>query len=64
MGIDLLGPRLLAWGTTAAGLGIGLIVATFVGEYTPTLMLWGAVLLVAGAGMAVASRVVRSKRDD
>ncbi len=64
MSADLLGPRLLAWGMTAAGLGIGLIVAAFVGEFTPTILVWGGVLLIAGAGLAAASRLLRSRQDE
>ena len=64
MGMDMLGPRLLAWGMTAAGLGIGLIVAAFVGEYTPVLAVWGAILLIGGATLAVASRCLGSGRHE
>ena len=64
MNADLLGPRLLAWGMTAAGLGIGLMVAAFVGEYTPTLLVWGGVMLFAGVGLATASRLLRSRQDE
>ncbi len=64
MSTEMLGPRLLAWGMTAAGLGIGLIVAAFVGEYTPVLAVWGAILLIGGVTLAVASRYLRSGRHD
>lgn len=64
MGMDMLGPRMLAWGMTAAGLGIGLMVAAFVGEYTPNLLVWGTALLIGGAVLAVASRFLRSKQDE
>ena len=64
MGMDMLGPRMLAWGMTAAGLGIGLMVAAFVGEYTPNLLVWGTALLVGGAVLSVASRFLRSKQDE
>ena len=64
MGMDMLGPRMLAWGMTAAGLGIGLMVAAFVGEYTPNLLVWGTALLVGGTVLAVASRFLRSKQDE
>ena len=64
MGMDMLGPRMLAWGMTAAGLGIGLMVAAFVGEYTPNLLVWGAAMLVGGAVLAAASRFLRSKQDE
>jgi peptidoglycan/LPS O-acetylase OafA/YrhL len=64
MSIDMLAPRLLAWGMTAAGLGLGLIAAAFVGEDTPVLAYWGVGLLVVGAGLAVASRMARSKQGE
>ena len=64
MSMDMLGPRMLAWGMTAAGLGIGLMVAAFVGEDTPNLLVWGAALLAGGAVLAVASRFLRSKQDE
>ena len=64
MSMDMLVPRLLAWGMTTAGLGIGLIAAAFVGEYTPVLVFWGVGLVVAGAGLAIVSRLARSKQGD
>mgnify|MGYP001592512833 CR=1 FL=1 len=51
-----LAPRLLAWGMASAGLGIGLIVASFVGEDTPQLRLWGLVLSCVGAVLVAAYR--------
>ena len=62
MNAGLIAPRLMASGMTAAGLGIGLIVAAFVGEYTPTLILWGAALLGAGASLGVVSHLMRNRR--
>ena len=47
-------PRLLSWGMTFSGLGVGLIVAAFVGEYTPTLALAGLGMLGGGAAMLAA----------
>ena len=44
-------PRLLAWGMTFSGLGIGLVVASFVGEDTPTLALAGLGMLGGGVTM-------------
>ena len=62
MNAGLMAPRLMASGMTAAGLGIGLIVAAFVGEYTPVLILWGAALLGAGAALGVVSHLIRNRR--
>ena len=56
-------PRLLAWGMTAAGFGLGLIVAAFVGENTPAMALWGAALLGVGAVFAAAHYLLRSRRN-
>ena len=64
MSTGMLGPRLMAWGMTASGLGIGLIVAAFVGEDTPILAVWGAALSIAGLAMVVASRIVESRRNE
>ena len=44
-------PRLLGWGVMLAGLGIGLMVASFVGEDTPKLGLLGLALTGVGAVM-------------
>ena len=46
-----LAPRLLSWGMTFSGLGIGLIVAAFVGEDTPSLALLGLGMLAGGIAM-------------
>ena len=54
-------PRLLAWGMTSAGLGLGLIVAAFVGENTPVMMLWGAALLGVGAVFTTTYYLARSR---
>jgi ABC-type uncharacterized transport system permease subunit len=62
MNTDFIAPRLLAWGMTSAGLGLGLIVAAFVGRNTPVMVLWGAMLLGVGATISVTSYLVRSKR--
>ncbi len=62
MNAGLIAPRLMAWGMTAAGLGLGLIAAAFVGEYTPILILWGAALLGAGAALGAASYLIRNRR--
>ena len=55
-------PRLLAWGMTAAGFGLGLIVAAFVGEDTPAMALWGAALLGVGAALSAVYYLLRSRR--
>jgi hypothetical protein len=55
-------PRLLAWGMTSAGLGVGLIVAAFVGENTPVMMLWGTALLGVGAAFGGTYYLLRSRR--
>ena len=55
-------PRLLAWGMTSAGLGLGLIVAAFVGENTPAMALWGTALLGVGAAFAAAYYLLRRRR--
>ena len=54
-------PRLLAWGMTSVGLGLGLIVAAFVGYNTPVMMLWGAVLLGVGAAFTATYYLARSR---
>ena len=59
---SVIAPRLLSWGMTSAGLGLGLIVAAFVGENTPVMILWGAVLLGVGAACSAAHYILRSKR--
>ena len=59
----VIAPRLLAWGMTSAGLGLGLIVAAFVGEDTPVLMLWGAGLLGVGAAYTGMYYLVRSRHN-
>ena len=46
-----LAPRLLSWGMTFSGLGLGLIVASFVGENAPTLALAGLGALGGGVTM-------------
>lgn len=60
---SVVAPRLLAWGVTAAGLGLGLLVAAFVGEDTPAMALWGAALLGVGAVFGAAHYLLRSKRN-
>ena len=45
-------PRLLSWGMTFSGLGLGLIVASFVGENTPPMALLGLGSLGGGASDA------------
>lgn len=62
MNAGFIAPRLLAWGMTSAGLGLGLMVAAFVGENTPVMVLWGAALLGVGAALSVTSYLVRSGR--
>lgn len=54
-------PRLLGWGVTSAGLGVGLIVAAFVGENTPVMILWGAALLGVGAAFGGTYYLLRSR---
>ena len=49
--MENLAPRLLSWGMTFSGLGIGLIVAAFVGEDTPSLALLGLGMLAGGIAM-------------
>ena len=61
MNASFIAPRLLAWGMTSAGLGLGLIVAAFVGEYTPVMILWGAALLGVGAAFSATYYWVRSR---
>ena len=58
----VIAPRLLAWGMTSSGLGLGLIVAAFVGEDTPVMVLWGAALLGVGAAFIATYYLVRSRR--
>ena len=58
----VIAPRLLAWAMTSFGLGLGLIVAAFVGEDTPVMVLWGAGLLGVGAAFTATYYMVRSKR--
>jgi hypothetical protein len=60
MNASFIAPRLLAWGMTSSGLGLGLIVAAFVGDNTPSMVLWGAVLLGIGAALGVSYYLVRS----
>ncbi len=62
MNASFIAPRLLAWGMTSAGLGLGLIVAAFVGEDTPVMVLWGTALLGVGAALSATSYLVRSRR--
>ena len=59
---SVIAPRLLAWGMTSSGLGLGLIVAAFVGEDTPVMILWGAALLGVGAAFTATYYLVRSRR--
>ena len=61
MNASFIAPRLLAWAMTSAGLGLGLIVAAFVGEDTPEMVLWGAVLLGVGAALSATYYLVRSR---
>ena len=49
--MESLAPRLLSWGMTFSGIGIGLIVAAFVGEDTPSLALLGLGMLAGGIVM-------------
>ena len=58
---SIIAPRLLAWGMTSAGLGLGLIGAAFVGENTPVMVLWGAALLGVGAVLSATYYLVRSR---
>ena len=58
---DVLAPRLLAWGMTSSGLGLGLLVASFVGEDAPVLLLWGAVLLGVGVALSAAHYFLRKR---
>ncbi len=57
----VIAPRLLAWGMTSSGLGLGLIVAAFVGEDTPVMILWGAAMLGVGAAFIATYYLVRSR---
>ena len=61
MSTSFIEPHLLAWGMTSAGLGLGLIVAAFVGEDTPVMVLWGAALLGVGAVLSATYYLVRSR---
>ena len=61
MNASYLEPRLLAWAMASAGLGLGLIVAAFVGEYTPEMILWGAALVSVGAALSATYYWVRSR---
>jgi ABC-type uncharacterized transport system permease subunit len=49
---------------TSAGLGLGLIVAAFIGENTPVMVLWGAVMLGIGTSFTIAYYLVRSKHSE
>ena len=49
--MNSLAPRLLSWGMTFSGIGIGLIVASFVGEDTPTLAFVGTGMVAGGIVM-------------
>lgn len=52
--MNSLAPRLLSWGMTFSGLGIGLIVASFIGEDTPAMALLGLGMLGGGIAMLAA----------
>ncbi|MBF8267105.1 MAG: hypothetical protein HW388_613 [Dehalococcoidia bacterium] len=54
-------PRLLGWGTMLAGLGMGLMVASFVGEDTPEMGMWGLALLGAGASLGATYYILRRR---
>ena len=49
--MNSIAPRLLSWGMTFSGLGLGLVAAAFVGEDTPALALLGLGMLAGGATM-------------
>ena len=59
--MESLAPRLLSWGMTFSGIGIGLIVAAFVGEDTPSLALLGLGMLAGGIAM-LATRFLLGRR--
>ena len=59
--MENLAPRLLSWGMTFSGIGIGLIVAAFVGEDTPSLALLGLGMLAGGIAM-LATRFLLGRR--
>ena len=54
-------PRLLAWAMTCAGLGLGLIVASFVGKDTPVLLAWGTGLLTLGVVVGTTQRYLKRR---
>jgi hypothetical protein len=54
-------PRMLGWGVMLAGLGIGLIVASFVGEDTPELGLWGLGISGVGAVLSATYYILRRR---
>lgn len=58
---SMLAPRLLSWGMTSAGLGLGLVVAAFVGEDTPMLALWGGLLVGAGTLLMASHYLIRRR---
>lgn len=58
---DQLESRLLAWAMTAAGLGLGLIAASFLGKDTPVLLLWGAAILALGVVLGSTQRYLKRR---
>ena len=60
---DVLAPRLLAWGMTSSGLGLGLLVASFVGDGDPELRLWGVVVLGVGVALSATYYFLRKRVD-
>ncbi len=57
----LLVPRLLAWGITCLGGGLGLVTASFVGEDTPIMASWGMASLGLGAVLCTAYLIIRRR---
>ena len=62
--LNSLAPRLLSWGMTFSGLGMGLIVASFVGENAPSLALLGLGSLGGGATMLTARYLLGRKNSE
>ena len=62
--LNSLAPRLLSWGMTFSGLGMGLIVASFVGENTPPMALLGLGSLGGGAAMLAARFLIGRKSSE